>query len=201
MIAFILVPKNVSLQAARQKALQLLNTEKPTLMEVRGEDIPAWVFRLASLNKRAIGLTGEDLFREFLLKQYNSGLLALGKVVWEDPLALFEKPTLCLLGQKDKSLSDFPKRLRVGISSKYEELAKKYLNQLEKNGYVFQKLYINGCCEALVTAGLADLVIDIVYTGKSMKEAGLAVYDKIFSSDFVIIGSKRFWRRSEDDII
>lgn len=198
MIAFIIVPKNTSLQAARQKALQLVDAQKPTLMEVRGEDIPAWVFRLASLNKIAIGLTGEDLFKEFLLKQYKSGLLALKKVVWEDPLALFGKPTLCLLGPKDKSLPEFPKKLRVGISSKYEELAKKYLNKLEKKGYVFQKLYINGCCEALVTAGLADLVIDIVYTGKSMKEAGLEVYGKIFSSDFVIIGSKKFWRQNED---
>jgi len=42
----------------------------------------------------------------------------------------------------------------------------------------------------MFSRGLVDLVVDIVYSGKSAEEAGLEVYDKIFSSDIVIIGCK-----------
>ena len=173
----------------------MLSSNALNTLEFRAEDIPLSVYSLASSNKKAIGLTGEDLFRDFLLKKRNSGLILLKKVIWEDRNALFGKPALCLLGPKGKALNDFPKgqELRVGISTKYKELAKKYLNQLESKGYIFRKLAINGCCETAVTAGLVDLAIDIVYTGKSMQEAGLEVYDRVFTSDFVIIGSKRFW--------
>ena len=199
MIAFILVPTNTSLKAYAQKALEDILTGSANILEFRGEDIPLVICSLAALNRKAIGLTGEDLFRDFLLKNRNSGLVMLKKVVWEYPKALFGKPTLCLLGPKGKSLLDFPKgqELRVGISSKYKQLAKKYLNQLEGRGYVFRKISVNGCCETAITAGLADLAIDIVYTGKSVLDAELEVYDRVFTSDFVIIGSKRFWRQND----
>lgn len=198
MIAFILAPANKSLKAYSRKALEGLPAG-PDILEFRGEDIPLAIYSLASLNKKAIGLTGEDIFRDFLLKKRKSGLVMLKKITWEDPQALFGKPTLCLLGPKDKSLSVFQKgrELRVGVSAKYKELAKKYLNQLESNGYVFRKISIQGCCETAVKAGLAELIIDVVYTGESMRQAGLDVYDRIFSSDFVIIGSERFWRQND----
>jgi len=197
-IAFILAPANKSLKAYSRIALEGLPAGLD-ILEFRGEDIPLAIYSLASMNKKAIGLTGEDIFRDFLLKKRKSGLVMLKKIKWEDQQALFGKPTLCLLGPKDNSLSGFPKgrELRVGVSAKYKELAKKYLNQLESNGYVFRKISIQGCCETAVKAGLADLVIDVVYTGESMMQAGLDVYDRIFSSDFVIIGSEKFWRRND----
>lgn len=51
-------------------------------------------------------------------------------------------------------------------------------------------MYTKGMSEMLFSEGLSDLVIDIVYTGRSIQEAGLSVYEKIFSSDFVILGGK-----------
>jgi len=38
--------------------------------------------------------------------------------------------------------------------------------------------------------GIADLIIDIVYTGNSLFRYGLQVYDKIMYSDFLILGTK-----------
>ena len=193
MVAFILVPKNRSLKDSAKKALKQLKLKRVKLLEVRGEDIPAWIYRLASLKKNAVGLTGEDLFQEFVLKKENSELVVLKKVAWKDPKALFGKPVLCLLGPKGKKIDQLPKELRIGISSKYKTIASKYLAVLENKGYVLKKLYVNGCCETLASAGIADLIVDIVYTGSSMQKAGLEIYDSIFASDFVIIGSKKFW--------
>jgi len=38
---------------------------------------------------------------------------------------------------------------------------------------------------------VCDLIIDIVLTGNSAKKSGLEIYDKIFSSDIVLIGGKK----------
>lgn len=186
------MPKNSSLQRESQRVLKSLKAAESGIIEARGEDVPEWVYNLSSINKKAIGLTGEDLFREFQLKQPECSLKILRKIPWNDPSALYSKPALCLLGPKGKKLSDFPKQIRVGISSKYALLSEKYLASLD--GYAFKKILISGCCETLIGTGLADVVIDIVYTGNSMRKAGLDVYDKIFSSDLVIIGADIFWR-------
>ena len=69
-------------------------------------------------------------------------------------------------------------------------MAKKYLSRLEDGGFRFEKLYLSGATESMLQKQLVDLVIDIVYSGKSAEEAGLKVYDKIFESDMVVIGCK-----------
>ena len=38
------------------------------LIEVRGEDVPLVVSNLIKQGKKAAGITGEDLFKEFLLE-------------------------------------------------------------------------------------------------------------------------------------
>ncbi len=102
---------------------------------------------------------------------------------------MFKKPSLCLLGPKNKRLEDFDKKLKVAVNSKYKQLAKRgILNRLEGKGYVFEKIYINGASEEFFAKGIADLVIDIVCSGKSAEDAGLKVYEKIFESDIVVIG-------------
>ena len=158
------------------------------IVEVRGEDVPFYVRQLADAGKKAIGLTGEDLFREFCLEEREPGLKILKRILWKDEKALFGKPTLCLMGPKGKRLTGLHKRLRVCVAAKYKKLAKKYLNLLEDQGYAFQKTYMNGAVEESYAQGLADILIEIVYTGKSMRENNLEVYDTILESDFVIIG-------------
>lgn len=191
MIAFIVVPNNRSLANYRDAALKYLgNINKDKIVVSRGEDIPFIVEELAGNGKTAIGLTGRDLFKEFELSGYGTKLAIIKTINWNDAKAIFGKPVLCLLGPKDKKLEDLPKNLRVSINSKYKNLAKKYLNLLEDNGYSFAKIYLSGSTESTYCNGISDLVIDIVYTGSSVKNAGLEIYDKIFESDFVVIGSK-----------
>ncbi|MBI2647043.1 hypothetical protein HYW99_01070 [Candidatus Woesearchaeota archaeon] len=166
------------------------NPNKNRIIESRGEDIPFIVEELSQNGKKVIGLTGKDLLKEYELSKYNTKLVVLKTILWSDKDAIFDKPVLCLLGSKNKKLEDLPKKLKVCINSKYKNLSKKYLNLLESRGYSFIKIYLSGSTEAAYSNGISDLVIDIVYTGASMKNANLEVYDKIFESDFVIIGVK-----------
>lgn len=191
MIVFIVVPNNKSLLSYRDKALGYFeNLGKERVIESRGEDIPFIVEELSKNGKKVFGLTGSDLLREYQLSKYGNVLKIIKTISWVDEKAVFGKPTLCLLGPKNKELCQLSRTLKVCINSKYRNLAKKYLNILESQGYKFTKIYLSGSTEAAYCNGISDLVIDIVYTGKSIQDANMGVFDRIFESDFLIIGVK-----------
>lgn len=188
MIIFI-IPKNSGLEFKAEEILKKYNLTGK-IIKIRGEDIPCFVSKLSNNNKEVIGITGEDLFKEFILKNRDSNLKIVEKIKWEDDNYLFKKPSLCLLGPKSNNLENLNKKLlKICINSKYKELAKKYiLNILENKGYKLEKIYVSGTTEEFFAKGVVDLVIDIVCSGKSAENAGLKVYDKIFESNIVIIG-------------
>lgn len=186
MIIFI-IPKNSGLKLARSLAEEY-SGEK---IEVRGEDVPLVVLNLIKQNKKVIGITGEDLFKEFLLRNRNTRLKIIKRKSWEDESFIFKKPCLCLLGPKNSSLDKMQKKLKICINSKYKELAKKYCNNLlENKGYDLEKIYASGATEEFFSNKIVDLVIDIVCSGKSAEKYGLKIYDKLFESDIVVIGGK-----------
>ena len=161
------------------------------VIEMRGEDIPEIVSKFLKENKKSIGITGEDLFKEYLLKSFDKTVVELKRISWIDESFLFKKPTLCLLGSKDKKFEDLPKNLKICINAKYKNIAKKYfLNFYENKGYTFDKIYLYGATEELFNEKIVDIVIDVVCTGNSAKKSGLEIYLPLFYSDIVIIGGK-----------
>jgi phosphoribosyl-AMP cyclohydrolase / phosphoribosyl-ATP pyrophosphohydrolase len=189
-VIIFIVPKNSGLKNCKELIRELgLRGE---IVEVRGEDVPLVVLNLIFQNKKVIGITGEDLFKEFLLNNKDTNLEILNRKVWQDELYIFKKPSLCLLGPKGKSFEDIPKNFKVCINSKYKEMAKKYCtNLLENQGYKIEKIYASGATEEFFSNKIVDLVIDIVCSGKSAKNYGLRVYNKLFESDIVVIGKKQ----------
>jgi len=175
-----------------EKARELAKSfEYKEILEVRGEDIPLFVSDLLKQGKKVIGITGEDLYREFLLKNKDNNVEVLKVIRWEDSKFLFGKPTLCLLGPKNKQLENMPKKLRVCINRKYQKFTNKYcINKLVSQGYEIEKIYVSGASEEMFSRALVDLVVDIVCSGKSAEEAGMKVYEKLFCSDIVVIGGK-----------
>ena len=191
MIVFIVVPNNRSLTNYSAAALNCIaNADKCRIVKSRGEDVPFIVDEFSKNGKNAIGLTGKDLLKEYEMSNYETKLSVLKTIPWCDNNAMFKKPVLCLLGPKNKTLDDMPKKLKVCINSKYRNIAKKFLNLLEDKGFSFVKFYLSGSTEAAYSSGLSDLVVDIVYTGNSIRLANLQVYEKIYESDFVVIGVK-----------
>ena len=191
MAELIIVPSNNSLIGYANQALKLLEAPKDSkIIKSRGEDIPLIVEEFFKRGIKVMGMTGKDLLKEYKLSNEDSRLSVINTIPWIDNNALFGKPVLCLLGPKGKKIEDLPKNLKVCINSKYKNLANRYLSQLEIKDYNFERVYLTGSTEAAYSTGLTDLVIDIVYTGASIRDAGLEVYDKIYESDFVIIGVK-----------
>ena len=189
MILFI-APKNTGLKEFKSLA-DKYNNSKSKIVEVRGEDVPLFVSELVKQGKRAIGITGEDLFREFLLKNKDTPIKMLKRINWYNKEYIFGKPTLCLLGPKNKEFKSLPKRLKICINSKYKELAKKYCtNYLENKGYRLEKIYASGSTEELFSNNIVDMIIDVVCTGASAEKAGLEICSKLFPSDIVVLGGK-----------
>jgi len=178
------------LKRQREEALATLeDLVDPRIIEVRGEDVPYWLESFRRKGKPAIGLTGEDLYEEYKANNGSGSKLEILKTIeWQDETAKFGKPALCLIGPEDKELQDLPKDLSIWIASKYRGLADRYLKKLEEQGYTFMKNYVNGCVETSCSEGIADLIIDIVYTGSSLKRYELTIYDTILKSDFLILG-------------
>lgn len=188
MIGFILTPKNSGLEKYKDLALSLMDTKNSKIIRVRGEDIPFLVDELIGKGKEVMGLTGEDLYKDYCIQKGKTDSKIIRKIEWDDGDALFGKPTLSFLGPKNKQLENMPKNLSVCISSGYKNIAEKYLKSLESIGFNFKKIFLNGCVELAYSEGIADVIIDIVYTGSSMEESGLKIFDKVMESDFLIIG-------------
>ena len=160
---------------------------------VRAEDVCVFVEEMLKKGKKCVGLTGEDLYKEYKLKNVISSVGVTEKILWMDQTAIFNKPTLCLLGpigKKLKNLDISSTKPKVAINSKYKYLSEKFLNELGQKGNSFEKVYLNGCTEEAYQMGLCDLVIDIVYSGKSAREAGLGIIERIMESDIVLVGER-----------
>jgi len=187
-VIIFIIPKNSGLEKARELVKKF---EYKEILEVRGEDVPLFVSDLLKQGKNVIGITGEDLYREFLLKNKDNNIVVLETIDWQDSKCLFGKPTLCLLGPKSKQIENMPKKLRICINRKYQRFTNKYcINKLVSQGYEVEKIYVSGASEEMFSRELVDLVVDIVYSGKSAEDAGMEVFEKLFCSDIVIIGGK-----------
>ncbi|MFH1850561.1 MAG: histidinol-phosphate transaminase [archaeon] len=177
MVAFILVPKNSGLKEYSDKALEQFSDYRT--IEARGEDIPLLVEQFSRKGRDVIGLTGEDLVAEYTMAGGSRSRI-LRRIPWNDPKARYGKPALCLIGNG----RGLPRVPTVFISSKYRNIASAYLDSKGK----FNKIFVNGCVEPNCKEGIADLIVDIVYTGASLERYGLRVLDVILKSDFLVIG-------------
>lgn len=158
------------------------------IITTRGEDIPKKVFELCECGIKAYGITGDDLFDEYQLRNPKSGLKAINTYDWYDEKAIYTRPALCLLNTTG-NIDDMPKRIVIGINRKYQKQSRKYVAQtLSTKGFGCQIWTYNGDLERNISLGINDCVIEIVYSGDSIRKTGLKVADVVRFSDIVLIG-------------
>lgn len=181
-----MLPKNTGLEEYAALIGEMPNKR----ITVRGEDVPFFVDKLLKKGIECVGVTGEDLLQEYKLRNPINNLTTLEKIVWNSSDALFSKPALCLLGPKGERRNMLDNFSIISINKKYKSIAENYLGKLAQKGAKFEKIFLAGATEEAARLGLADFVIDIVYSGFSASEAGLRVYERIFESDVVLIGAR-----------
>jgi len=126
----------------------------------KGPDVPTYV----EYGAADIGVVGKDTIMEENRKNYE--VLDLG----------FGKCRMCVCGPESaRELLNSHEMIKV--ATKYPVIAKDYFHN-EKHRTV-DIIKLNGSIELAPIVGLSDVIVDIVETGSTLKENGLAVLEEI----------------------
>ncbi len=126
----------------------------------KGPDVPTYV----EYGAADIGVVGKDTVLEENRRVHE--VLDLG----------FGKCRMCVCGPESaRELLKHHERIRV--ASKYPNIAKDYF--YNKKHQTVDIIRLNGSVELGPMVGLSDVIVDIVETGSTLKENGLAVLEEI----------------------
>lgn len=165
------------------------------IVSARGEDVPQRVDDCIQRGETAYGLTGDDLFDEYMLGTSNSLLGVLNTYDWFDSSAQFNRPALCLLNREGLIPNTSPP-VSIAVNKKYELSSCQYLSQrLQSRGIQFSVVAYAGDTENTVIEGTHDWCVEVVYRGdkspnSATSRAGLKVAEVVRFSDISLIGRK-----------
>ncbi len=123
-------------------------------------DVPTYV----EYGAADIGVVGRDT------------LLEEGRDLYEVLNLKFAACKMCVAGPKE--LAGKMDRITISrVATKYPEVARQYFRHHRRESVEIIKL--NGSVELAPLVGLADVIVDLVETGRTLKENGLVVLDDI----------------------
>ncbi|MCI8890793.1 MAG: ATP phosphoribosyltransferase [Eubacterium sp.] len=126
----------------------------------KGPDVPTYV----EYGAADIGIVGEDTIREENRKIHE--VLDLG----------FGKCRMCVCGPS-QARELLQRRELIRVASKYPRIAKDYF--YNKKHQTVEMIKLNGSIELAPIVGLAEVIVDIVETGSTLRENGLEVLEEV----------------------
>lgn len=151
-----------------RKLLFETNHDNVKLMVIRGSDVPTYV----EYGSADMGVAGKDLILEY------------GSEGFYEPLDL--KIAACrLMTAQPVGATHAGERLRV--ATKFTNIAKRYFAE---QGKQIELIKLGGALELAPSLGLADTIVDIVDTGRTLKANGLEPKDLIANISSRVIVNK-----------
>ncbi|MFZ9669833.1 MAG: ATP phosphoribosyltransferase [Solirubrobacterales bacterium] len=158
--------------------LLVFEEEGIRLLTVRPSDVPTYVESGAA----DLGITGKDV----LIEQRDLDFIEV-----DDLRVGFCRMVLAALAG-DTGPAEHERRLGLmKVASKYPRVAREYFASLGRQVEVVE---LKGSVEIAPVVGLADAIVDLVATGKTLKENGLEEREEIFSSSARLIANVAFYR-------
>ena len=145
---------------------------------VKPSDVAVYVERGAA----DIGVAGKDILLEYRPDVYELADLDVGKC------------RMAVAGFREQYLS-VNRTLRV--ATKFPTIAKTYF---ASKGRDIDIIHLNGSIEIAPILGLSDVIVDIVETGKTLKENGLEVLEEIVPISARLIANKASYKFKTDSI-
>lgn len=145
---------------------------------VKPSDVAIYVERGAC----DIGVAGKDILLEYSPDVYELSDLKTGKC------------DICIAGPENFR-DDRSRILRV--ATKFPNIAKKYYNSISREIDIIK---LNGSIELAPITGLSDVIADIVETGATLRENGLAVIEKIVPISARLIANKSSYKFKNSEI-
>jgi ATP phosphoribosyltransferase len=145
-----------------------------TLITMRPSDVPTYVEAGAA----DLGITGKDV----LLEQRD-------RVVYELLDLRYGACRMVLAARRDdESLGESERRLgAMRIATKYPRIAERYF---EDTGRAAEVIEVKGSVELAPLVGLADGIVDLVATGRTLRENGLEVREEICPSTARLVANR-----------
>lgn len=142
-------------------------------------DVPAYV----SLGVADVGVAGKDVLLESERDVYE--LLDLGVA----------RCKLCVAG-RPKEQSERPRR----VATKYPKLADAHFRRL---GQQVEIVGLSGSIELAAVIGLADRIVDLVQSGRTLKANGLVVFEELLDISARLIANRSSYRmkRKQIDVV
>jgi ATP phosphoribosyltransferase len=137
-----------------------------SLVTMRPSDVPTYVEAGAA----DLGITGKDVLME-----------QADRIVYEILDLRYGVCRMVLAGrQGDPSLGESERRLgSMRIATKYPRIAERYFEQTGRQAEVIE---VKGSVELAPLVGLADGIVDLVATGRTLKDNGLEIREEIAES-------------------
>jgi ATP phosphoribosyltransferase len=132
-----------------------------------------------------VGVVGLDVLRE-----------GGGDVL--EPLALpWGRCRLCVCGRPGAPVASRAAARTLRVASKYPRTARA---ALAARGVSCEVIELKGSVELAVVTGLADVVVDIVETGETLRQNGLDVLEELFVSTARVVVNRAAFRGRHDDV-
>lgn len=147
-----------------RKLLFETDTDGVTVMVVRAVDVPTYV----EYGAADMGVAGKDVLLEHPKEVYEPLDLGYGlcRVVWAEPI----RPSA-----RRKELQTAKRR----VATKYPNIADRYFTQ---RGLPVELVKLSGAVELAPRIGLAESIVDLVSTGKTLEANHLTIVEEIVRS-------------------
>ena len=145
-----------------------------SLVTMRPSDVPTYVESGAA----DLGITGKDVLLEHT-----------DRIVYEILDLGYGACRMVLAGRTgDQSLGETERRLgSMRIATKYPRIAERYF---EETGRQAEVVEVKGSVELAPLVGLADGIVDLVATGRTLEENGLEIREEIASSTARLVANR-----------
>ena len=161
------------------RKLVFINEEKGvSYVLVKPSDVAVYVERGAA----DIGVVGKDVVLETEPDVYELYDLGFGK---------------CALAVASKNDWVDDTRLPLRVATKYPHVAQKYYASINRD---IEIIKLNGSIELAPILDLSDVIVDIVETGKTLKENNMGVFTRIAESSARLIANKSSYQFKKAEI-
>ena len=154
------------------------NDRKIKMLFVKAVDVPTYVEKGAA----DLGIVGKDNILEAQTDTYELLDLQLGKCKF------------VVAGLKEQPIRLTP---NLTVASKYPTVAKKFFAE---NDIPVETIKLNGSVELAPLIGMSDVIVDIVETGRTIKENGLKIIEEVDQISTRLIVNKASFATKTDSI-
>lgn len=146
-------------QEISRKLIFYSKDKKIRFILVKPSDVPTYV----EYGVADVGIVGKDT------------LLEEGRPLYEMLDLKFGKCRMVVAGFPNKQ-NEWITRAHTRVATKYPNIARNFFS---KRGEMVEIIKLNGSVELGPLVGLSDVIVDIVETGRTLKENGLTVLEEI----------------------